>query len=70
MIPNGEGWLYLAVKKLSALVKRITAKHHDDFHCLNCLHSFATEKKCRSHKKVCENKDFCNITMPSEETKI
>ena len=21
------------------------------------------------HKKVCENKDFCNIVMPSEETR-
>ena len=23
----------------------------------------------QSHKKVCENKDFCNVIMPSEETK-
>ena len=26
MIPNGEGWHYLAVKKLSALLKGITSK--------------------------------------------
>ena len=26
--------------------------------------------KLESHKKVCENKDFCNIVMPSEETRI
>ena len=37
MIPNGEGWHYLAVKKLSALSRRITSKHHSDFNCLNCL---------------------------------
>ena len=45
MIPNGEGWHYLAVKGLSALLRGITSKHHRDFYCLNCLHSFATEKK-------------------------
>ena len=56
-------------KKLSRLLRRITFKHHGDFHCLNCLHSFATENKRESHKKVCENKDFCNVIMPSEDTK-
>ena len=58
MIPNGEGWHYLAVKKLSALLIRIVFKHHSDLYCLNCLHSFATENKRESHKKVCEDKDF------------
>ena len=46
------------------------SKHHGDFYCLNCLHSFATENKSESHKKVCENKDFCNVLMLSENTKI
>ena len=31
MIQNGEGWHYLAVKKLSALLRSITSQHHDDF---------------------------------------
>ena len=30
----------------------------------------ATENKREYHKKVCYNKDFSNIVMPSEETKI
>ena len=34
MVPNGEGWHYLAVKKLSALLRRITSKHHSDFNYL------------------------------------
>ena len=55
------------MRKLSALLKGITAKHHGDFCCLNCLHTFATENKRESHKKVCENKDFCNVVMPSKE---
>ena len=68
--PNGEGWHYTAVKKLPALLRGMTSKHHSDFYCLNCLHSFATKSKRESHKKVCENKDFCSIEIPSEETKI
>ena len=45
MISNEEKWYYLAVKKLFALLRWITSKHHGDFYCLTCLHSFATEKK-------------------------
>ena len=47
---------HLAVKNPSALLRRITSKHQKDFYCLDCLHSFAKEKKLESHKKVCENK--------------
>ena len=41
---EGQRWYYLVVKKLSTLVKGMTSKHHGDFYCLNCFHSFATEK--------------------------
>ena len=41
-----------------------------DFYCLNCFHSFATKNKLKSHKRVCENEDVCNIIMPSGNTKI
>ena len=71
MISNGEKLRhYPAGKKLSASLRGVTSKHHGDFYCLNCLHSFATGKKIESHKKVCENKDFCNAVMPFENTKI
>ena len=68
MIPNEEkeGWHYLA----SALLHGITSKHEGDFYCLNCLHSFRTENKLKSHEKVCKNKDFCGIVMPSEKDQI
>ena len=46
------------------------SKHHCDFYCLNILHSLAIENKRESHKKICENKDFCNVTIPSEDIKI
>ena len=70
MILNGEGWKYLTDKKLSTLLRRTASKHHGDFYCLNCLHSFTAEEKLESHKKVSENKDFCNLNMPSQDTKI
>ena len=72
MIPNEEkeGWHYLAVKKHSALLRGITSKHHDYLYCLNCLHSFTTENKLKSPEKICKNKDFCGIVMPSEKDKI
>ena len=33
------------------------------------IHSLATENKHQSHKRTCENKDFCNVNITSEETK-
>ena len=45
MILKEEGWHYLAVKNLSALLRRTTSKTNGDFYCLNCLHSFKTKNK-------------------------
>ena len=68
MISDGGKWHYVAVKKLSMLLREITSKNNDNFYCLNCLHSFITKSKLESHKKVCENNNFCNVIMLSEET--
>ena len=38
-------WHYLAVKKLSALLRGMTSKHHGDFYFPNCLHCFATKNQ-------------------------
>ena len=70
MIRNEQRWHYLAVKKVPALLRGITSKNNGDFYCLNCVHSFRTKSKLQSHKKVSENKDFCNVVMPSEDTEI
>ena len=48
MIPKREGWHYLAVIKLSTLLREITSKHNGHLHCLNWLHIFETENKCES----------------------
>ena len=79
MISNGEIhkakseggqplWHYLMA--LSALLRRKASKNNGDFYCLNCLHSFGTKNKLESEKRACENKDFCNVNMPSDDTKI
>ena len=67
---KSEGRLlhYLTAKELSVLLRGIKSKYHSDFYCLDYLHSFRTKNKLESHKKVCQNKDFCNIVMLSEET--
>ena len=69
MISNWERWHYIAVEQLPAILGGITSKQLVYFYCLNCLHSFRIENKLKLHKNVFEN-IFCNIVMPSKETKI
>ena len=38
MILNKKEWPYLAVNKLSVLLRRIATKNDGAFYCLNCLH--------------------------------
>ena len=61
-----DDFVKLALKGL----RRITSTQNDDFHCLNCLHSFRRKNKLESHKKVCENKDFCGAVMSLKDSKI
>ena len=70
MISSGENWHYLAVKSLSRLFRGITSNHDGDYYCLNCFHSYRTENKLNAHKKVCENHDYCNIEMPSNDNNL
>ena len=69
MISNEEKeiWHCLDVKELPASLRGITSKHHDKFYCLNCLHSFATKSKIESYEKVCKQKNFCGITLPTQK---
>ena len=61
MITDREKWHYLAVKKLSAILRGLTSKHVGDFYCLNCFHSYSTENKLKKHKSVCENRHYCYV---------
>ena len=72
MITNEEkeGWHYLAVKKLSALLHKKNFDSSGYFYCLNCLNSFMTENKLKIHKKISKNYDFCGVEMLSEKNNI
>ena len=37
---------------------------------MSCLNSFRTKSQLNSHKGVGEDKDFCSVKMPFEDTKI
>ena len=70
MISDGQKWHYLVVKNLSGLLRGITSNHKEDFPCLNCFHSYRTENKPESHKKICENHDYCHVEMPTKDNNI
>ena len=67
MISNIENWHYLVVKSLSGLLTGITSNHKEDFYCLNCFHSYRTKNKLEAHKKICENRDYCRVVMPTKD---
>ena len=59
VIPNAKERNYLALRKLSAVLREITSKHDGDFCCLNFLHSFKTIKnKLESYKNCVKRKIF------------
>ena len=47
-----------------------TSKHHGEFYCLNNLQLLQQKTNVNRIKKLCKNKDFCQVIMPSEDTKI
>ena len=70
MITDGDKWHYLTVRRLSALLKRITTKHHGDSYYLNCFHSYPSKESLEKYMKLCEDKDYCYIEMPKEGEKL
>ena len=70
MITDGKKWHYLAVKRLSALLKGMASKNFGDFYCLNCFNTYTTENRLEKYKKVCENHDYCSVEMPGKHSKI
>ena len=70
MITDGEKWHYTAVTRLSGLLTGVTGNDNGDFYCLNCFHAYKTKNKLETHKKICENHDYCHVEMPNEDNKI
>ena len=70
MISDGENWHYLTVRSLSALFTGVTSNHNGDSYCMNCFHSYGTQKAFKKHMKVCEDKDYCYVEMPEGDASI
>ena len=70
MVTYGEKWHYLVLKNLSGLLKKITSNHYGNFDCLNCFHSYRTKSKLETHKKICENHDYCHVEIPTKDNNI
>ena len=70
MITNGEKWHYTAVTRLSGLLRGVTGNNNSDFYCLNCFHAYRTKNKLETHKKICENHNYCHVEMPNKDNKI
>ena len=58
MISNGKRWHYLALIKLSSLLRGITSKRNDNFYCLNCSYLFRTKNKFQCQKEFVKKKNF------------
>ena len=54
MITDGEKCHYLAVKSISRLLRGIASNHDGDFYCLNCFHSYTTQKRLKTMKGYVE----------------
>ena len=70
MITNGKKQHYLAVTDISAMLKRISSNHKEDFYCLNCFNSYTSKNKLKEHEEICNNHDSCHIEMPKWVEKI
>ena len=52
------------------MLRGITSKSNGNFYYLNFFHFFRTKNKLGSHRAVSQNKDFSNVVMPPEDTRI
>ena len=67
---DGKRQHYLAVKRLSALLREISSSNNGDFYCLNCFHSYRTLNKLKKHEIVCNNHDCCHVDIPKKHEKV
>ena len=71
MITDGtDTWHYIAIKRIPAKLRGVSSTHDGDNYCLNCFHSYRTEKKLKAHEELCINNNFALIKMPTEDKNI
>ena len=57
-------------KKIIGIIKRNNIKNNGDLYCLNYLHFFGTKNKLELYKRYVKVKNFCNVIMPSKDTRV
>ena len=70
MITDHEKWHYIAVTRLSRLLRGVTGNNNGDFYYLNCFPAHKIKKKLETHEKICQNDDYCHVEIPNEDNKI
>ena len=67
---ENNNWHYLAVTRMSGLLRGTTSRHNGDFYCLNCFHSYSTGNRLKKHEKICYYHKFCFLKMPDDDNNI
>ena len=57
-------------KSISKLFRVISSKHDADLYCFGCLRSYRSNKALKKHKRLCNNNDYCKVTMSDDDNKI
>ena len=67
---ENNNWHYLAVTKISGLLRGINSRYNGYFYCLNCFYSYSTENRLKKHEKICYDYKFCFLKMPDDDNSI
>ena len=67
---ENNNWHYLAVSRISGLLRGIRSRHNGDFYCLNCFHSYSTENRLKKHEKICYDNKLWFLKMPDADNNI
>ena len=62
-----EKQIILLIISNGEMITGITSNHKEDFYCLNCFHLYRTKNKLEAHKRICENRDYCRVEMPTKD---
>ena len=58
------------IRSLARLFRGISSNNYGEFYFLGCLHPFSTDNALKRHERLCDNKNYCHVEMPTEDNKI
>ena len=68
MVVDRENRHYIAIKRISRLLKSLNAAHKGAYHfCINCLNGFRTELARDKHYEYCSSNGHVKVKMPTEQ---